>query len=191
MRSLAVASSAGKDVGRQDVAADDREVRRRLFAARLLDEVVDAVTRRVRDRRLVDRDDAVARDVFHRHALDREHRPVHALVHVDHLLQRRRIRVDHVVAEDDGERLVADQCLRDEHGVPEAERLALPHVRDVDQLRDLADLFELLRLAALLEKALELDGDVEVILDRVLAAAGDDDDVARRRMRRLPRRRTG
>ena len=42
---------------------------------------------------------------------------------------------------------------------------------------DLADLLELLRLAALLEEALELDGDVEVILDRVLAAAGDDDDV--------------
>ena len=81
--------------------------------------------------------------------------------------------------------------LRDEHGVPEAERLALPHVGHVDQLRDLADLLELRRLAALLEKALELDGDVEVILDRVLAAAGDDDDVVDARRRRPPRRRTG
>ena len=33
------------------------------------------------------------------------------------------------------------------------------------------------RLAARLEKRLELDRDVEVILDRVLAAAGDEDDV--------------
>jgi hypothetical protein len=32
-------------------------------------------------------------------------------------------------------------------------------------------------LAARLEKALQFDRDVEVILDRVLAAAGDDDDV--------------
>ena len=32
-------------------------------------------------------------------------------------------------------------------------------------------------LAARLEEGLELDGDVEVILDRVLAAAGDEDDV--------------
>ena len=53
----------------------------------------------------------------------------------------------------------------------EAERLALADVREVDQVRDLADLVELLRLAARLEKRLELDRDVEVILDRVLAAA--------------------
>ena len=86
-------------------------------------------------------------------------------------------RVDHVVAEDDGERLVADQLARDQHGVAEAERLALPDVREVDHVRDLADLLELLALAARLEKRLELHRDVEVILDRVLAAAGDEDDV--------------
>ena len=62
--------------------------------------------------------------------------------------------------------------------MPEAERLTLPHVRHLDQRRDLADLFELRRLAALLEKTLQLDVHVEVIFDRVLAAAGDDDDVA-------------
>ena len=37
---------------------------------------------------------------------------------------------------------------RDQDGVAEAERLALADVRDVDQVGDLADLFELLRLAA-------------------------------------------
>ena len=90
-------------------------------------------------RAFVDRDDAVARDVFARHALDREHRPCTSFEHVDHLLDRRRIRVDHIVAEHDGERLVADQIARDEHGVAEAERLALPHVRQVDHVRDLAN----------------------------------------------------
>ena len=59
----------------------------------------------------------------------------------------------------------------------EAERLALPDVREVDHVRDLADLGELLALAARLEERLELDRDVEVILDGVLAAAGDEDDV--------------
>ena len=44
-----------------------------------------------------------------RDALDGEHRAVDALEHVDHLLQRRRIGVDDVVAEDDGEGLVANQ----------------------------------------------------------------------------------
>ena len=125
----------------------------------------------------VDGDDAVARDLVARHALDGEHRAVDALEHVDHLLDRRRVRVDHVVAQDDGERLVADELARDEHGVAEAERLALADVGEVDQVRDLADLGELLALAARLEKRLELDRDVEVILDRVLAAAGDEDDV--------------
>ena len=123
----------GEDVGRQDVAADDRQVRRRLFASRLLDEVRDAVHARPEVDALVDRDDAVARDVLVRHALDGEHRAVDPLVDVDHLPQRRRRRVDHVVAEDDGERLVADQILRDQHRVAEAERLALPDVGHLDR----------------------------------------------------------
>ena len=126
-----------------------------------------------------------------RHALDRQHRSVEPLEHVDQLLDRRRIRVDHIVGEDDGERLVADQLARDEHGVAEAERLALADVGEVDHVRDLADLVELIALAARFEKRFELDRDVEVIFDRVLAAAGDENDVVRRRRRPLLRRRTG
>jgi hypothetical protein len=80
---------------------------------------------------------------------------------------------------------------RDQHGVAEAERLALAHVGEVDQVRDLADLLELLRLAARLEEALEFDRDVEVVLDGVLAAAGHQDDVVDARRRPPPRRRTG
>ena len=87
-----------------------------------------------------------------RHALDRQHRAVDPIEHVDQLLDRRRIRVDHVVAEDDRERLVADQLARDQHGVAEAERLALADVGEVDHVRDLADLVELIALAARLEK---------------------------------------
>src|SRR5262249_47437657 len=59
----------------------------------------------------------------------------------------------------------------------EAERLSLPHISDVQHVGDGANLRELLALAARLEEGLELHCDVEVILDRVLAAAGDDDDV--------------
>ena len=80
-------------------------------------------------------------------------------------------------AEDDGEGLVADERARDEHGVAEAERLALANVGQVDQARDLPDLGELLLLAPRLEERLELDRDVEMVLDRVLAAARDQDDV--------------
>ena len=147
------------------------------FARRLLDQVLDLVDAVAEIAPRVGRDDAVARDLVHRHALDGEHRSVHALEDVDHLLDRRRIGIDHIVAEDDGERLVADQLARDQHGVAEPERLALPDVGEVDHVGDLADLVELFALAARFEERLELDRDVEVIFDRVLAAAGDQDDV--------------
>ena len=71
-----------------------------------------------------------------------------------------------------------DQRPGHQHGVAETERLALPDVSEVDHVGDLADLGELLALAARLEERLELDRDVEMILDRVLAATGDEDDVA-------------
>ena len=100
------------------------------FSTRSRD-AVDAVAERAL---VVDGDDAVARHLLLRHALDGQHRAVHPLEDVDHLAQRRRIRVDHVVAEDDGERFVADQFARDQHGVAEAERLPLADVREVDQV---------------------------------------------------------
>ena len=59
----------------------------------------------------------------------------------------------------------------------QAQGLALADVGDVDQVRDLADLAQQIRLAAGLEERLELDRDVEVVLDGVLAAPGDEDDV--------------
>ena len=58
----------------------------------------------------------------------------------------------------------------------EAEGLLLAHVGDRDDLGDLAHLLEQAVLALLLEHVLELEGRVEVVLDRVLAAARDDDD---------------
>ncbi len=125
--------------------------------------------------------DAVGAHLVLGHALDGDDRPAQLLVDVDHLPERRRVRVDDVVAEDHHERLVADQAFGDEHGVAEAERLALADVREVDEVGDLADLGKQIRLAARLEKRLELDVDVEVVLDGVLASAGDEDDVVHAR----------
>ena len=70
----------------------------------------------------------------------------------------------------------SDEVPRLEDRVPEAERGLLPDVGDRDQVRDLAHLAEQVVFAPLLEHPLELEGSVEVVLDRVLAAAGDDDD---------------
>ena len=83
---------------------------------------------------------------------------------------------DHdIIREDHRERLVANQLLRHQDGVAEAQLLLLPHVGDLGEVADVADLAEALDLAALLEQVLQLVAEVEVILDRPLLAGRDDD----------------
>src|SRR6185503_7684876 len=55
--------------------------------------------------------------------------------------------------------------------------LLLAHVGDRRQLGDRLDLGQLLRLPAVVQVVLELEGRVEVILDRPLVAPGDEDDL--------------
>ena len=85
--------------------------------------------------------------------------------------------IDHVVGQDDGEGLVADQFLGAEHGVAEAERLLLAHVADAGERGDAARDGEQLFFAAALEGGVQFEADVEVVFHGALAAAGDDDDV--------------
>ena len=68
--------------------------------------------------------------------------------------------------EEDGERLVADEVLGHEHGVPEAELLALVDEGDGPELADTADRPQHVDVAALLEPALERGARVEMVLDR-------------------------
>ena len=60
---------------------------------------------------------------------------------------------------------------------PEAQLLLLADVGDLGEVADLAHLAEHLDVALLLEQVLQLEGEVEVVLDRPLLAAGDDDDL--------------
>ena len=163
-----------EDAGCEHVAADDGEIRRCVGRGGLLydrthfDECV--VHPLVRDR-------SVRGDLFWRYRQQRDHRRVPALMHFEHRAQQRRV-VDHdVVAEQDGERLVADVFPRDRHGVTEAEWITLTDVVEVREVVDVTDLFEQRLLALLLEVVLELEVPVEMILDRVLAAARDHEDV--------------
>ena len=84
---------------------------------------------------------------------------------------------DHVVGEDDRERLVADEVLRHQHRMAEAELLLLADVGDLGEVGDRPDLAQHLDVALLLEQVLELEGEVEMVLDRPLLARGDDDDL--------------
>src|SRR2546422_10539659 len=171
-----------KEVRRQHVASDDREVGRRLVRPRLLDEVEDLVHG---GGDLTRGDHAVLRQALPRDALDGEHGLVVALEHVEELPHARFPRRDDVVAQEHGERLVAHERARTEDGVAQPERLLLAHVGHRGQLGDRLDLRELLHLAAVVQVVLQLEGGVEVVLDRTLAATGHDDDLRKARRHRL------
>ena len=108
-----------EDLGREDVAAHDRQVRRGLVGLRLLDDVADA------DEAGSDRlggDAAVGGDLLARELLQGDHRAAVALVHGEHVLEHGGVLVHDVVAQHHDERLVADVLAGDRHGVAEAER---------------------------------------------------------------------
>ena len=109
--------------------------------------------------------------------LHRQHWSFDLVEDVDHLADRRWRRVDHVVAEDDGERLVADQRPGDEHRVTEAERLPGGCNGEVDQVETLgisASNSFLLRASRNVSSSTETSKWSSI---GVLAVTGDQDDV--------------
>ena len=99
------------------------------------------------------------------------------LVGGDHLLEHPEALVHDVVTEHHCERMVADVLAGHRHRVPQAQGLALPDVVDVGELGQAPDLLELLQLSGRLQRRLELDRAVEMVLQTVLAPARDDQDV--------------
>src|SRR5690606_31375473 len=107
---LAAGAAAGalelvEDRRRQDIAADDGEIRRRFLRARLLDDLLDTLAAGCIGR---DAYDTVIARLVTWNGLHAEHRAAVALELVVHLLQARHIAVDQVVGEMHEERLVAD-----------------------------------------------------------------------------------
>ena len=87
-------------------------------------------------------------------------------------------RVDQVVGQDHGERLVADDRRRAQHRVAQSQRLGLADVDAVDARRRRGlHRLQQLGLVAQRELGLELVRLVEMVLDRALVAAGDEDHV--------------
>ena len=89
-------------------------------------------------------DHAVAMRVLVGDLHDRDDRAVGLVVRMDELADAGPVADHDVVAEDHRERLVPDDLLGDQHGVPEAELLLLSDIRDLGEIRDMADLAELL-----------------------------------------------
>ena len=170
--------SASKIDGRQNVPADDGEVRWRIFQPGLFDHVLNfkQPPAKLALHRL-DFEDAVSRDARSVDLHGGNHRGLYLFENIHHLLEARDFRVNNVVGQQDGERLVAHQFAGGEHGVSQTESFFLAHVGHVDHVGDLANDLQQIGFAALNQHFFQLVADVEMILDGLLAAAGDHDDL--------------
>src|SRR5437867_1634104 len=121
--------------------------------------------------------DAVPADLGSRDFLDAQDRSVPRAIDVNELGQSRNGGVDHLVSQHDGERLVADEVLCAQHGVPQAQRFGLSNVAKVRQLGDSPDVVQKLALPVSFEVFFELERAVEMVLNRALSAPRDDNDV--------------
>ncbi len=97
--------------------------------------------------------------------------------HLCHARQERVTRIDEVVSEEHGERLVADVLLGPEHGVAQALRVALADEVDVGERAGFHHAGEFAVVALLLQRVLELGDAVEMIGEGVLVPPDDDEDV--------------
>ena len=96
----------------------------------------------------------------------------------DHLGEAGPGRRDEHVGKEHREGLVADQFARAPDGVAEAERRLLAGEAHLAGPRQVApSCSSSLRLAALRQRALELELDVEMVLDDALVAPGDEDEM--------------
>ncbi len=164
------ACEVGDHLGHQHVAADDRQVRRRVLRRRLFHQAEHLDQPSIV---LAGAQDAVAVGLIARHLGHRDHVAAGVAVDVGKLAQARRVRQHKVVRQQDGERIVADEGARAPDGVAKPQRHLLAH-GDHGAGLDLgrAQQFQRIGLAALAQRGLQLEGDVEMLDQGGLAAPG-------------------
>ena len=167
--------------GLEDVAAGQHQIGGRAALRRLLDQPLD------RDQPPVPRagnDDAVAVGLGLGHFEHGDDIAADLLVGPDHLGEAAGLAEHQLVGKQHRERLVADDLARAPDGMAEAERLLLAD-RDDRAGREARAGKRVERLAARGHGRLELVGNVEMVLERALAAAGDEDHLLDPRLARL------
>jgi hypothetical protein len=126
----------------------------------------------------VGRDGAVLVDVLPADVEQGDHRAAVLGLYGEHLLEQVVPCVDQVVAQQDSERLVADERRGLQHRVAEPPGLALAHEVDLGDVGGRVDGGEPVGVTLLLQRRLELRRPVEEVLDRGLVAAGDHEHLA-------------
>src|SRR5260221_1898849 len=163
-----------EDLRLQDIASDDAEGRRRLLGGWLFHKPPHGGEAPIIGG---DVEHAVPRGVLARHIHDSHDVAAGLLVDIDHLLEAGHVGEEEIVGEDDGEGLIADELARAPDGVAEAERLLLPRIGDLAGLGHPGmEGVELGLLAASAQRRLELEGMVEMILQRRFRATGHEDE---------------
>ena len=118
--------------------------------------------------------------------LHRDHVAAGLLVKLDHVLHAALLRLHDHVGQQQREGFVADQFAGAPDGVAETERLLLAgEARLAGQRLEPLQLGELVVLAALGERMVQLELDVEMVLDDRLVAAGHEDEMLDARLARL------
>ena len=166
-----------KNGGREDVAADDSEVGRGIFGLRFLDHVLDLEQAAVESIGGPGIEDAIGRNHFSFDDLRGNHRALFLLEDICHLFKSGHGIVNHVIGEEHGERLVADEFAGHEHGVSQTQRLFLADIGDMHHVGNGPHNGQQLRLLAGFEHVFEFITDIEMVFDGLLAASGDDDDL--------------
>src|SRR5277367_110610 len=99
------------------------------------------------------------------------------LENVNHLLEDRWVRINHVIRQQYSERLVSDQFTRGERSMAESEGFFLADVGDVNHVRNRAHDLQQVEFLTLFQHFFQLVADVKMVLNGLLATAGDDDDL--------------
>ncbi len=167
-----------EDIRRQDVASDDGEVRRRALGLWFLYQVAD-FEHAVADRFGVN--NAVAAHSLASDALDEQNRPIELGEEVDHLFESWRVGIDHVIGEQNGERILANRFFGAEDRVTEPERLLLVNRGDVDHRRERPNGGEQVGFATFGEQRFQRRMWREVGRRHGVTGTGNEDDVTNTR----------
>ncbi len=164
-----------EDGGIADVAADHDPVGRRLAGIGLLDQVRDRHDARVIGR--LERGDAVGGDLVGGNLHQRDDAAAEALPGLDHAVEQAVVGADQVIAQENGERLVADPVGSAQDGVTEPARPVLAYIPDIGELGRRAHSGECALVALGGESLLQVVVPAEVLGDGLLAVAGHQRDV--------------